>query len=110
MKRLEIYFLDLRQAAGRPIGWVIAEELGDFGLRFHVHALVSGVEELLIPTWQKTAFRRFGISEIKRFHLGIGAGHYIAKHALDESGGLHFGGTLARDARMPNYPEVGRNV
>jgi hypothetical protein len=110
MEELDNYFLEIQQAAGRLISWVFAQERGHLGDRFHIHALVSGVDALSIATWRMIAFHRFGLSDIKRFRAGIGAGNYIAKNVVDEPAGLHFGGTLASKARMANRPKVGRRV
>ena len=34
------YFADVQRMAGKPIGWVIGEDFGPLGGRYHCHALV----------------------------------------------------------------------
>src|SRR5215472_4531007 len=67
---------DVEKQAGHPIGWVIAEEFGRLGGRFHCHALVTGVGELRRDFWWQEAFRRFGRTRIDPFDPGWGAAHY----------------------------------
>ncbi len=54
--------------ATAAIGWVIAEEFGRAGGRWHVHLLVSGVQHLHRKKWWKRAFVRFGRSRIEPIH------------------------------------------
>src|SRR5215469_14141333 len=88
-------FADMQREAGRPIGWMIAEEFGRLGGRFHCHALVVGVSGLRRDFWWLEAFRRFGRTRIEAFDRDRGAVFYAAKYAAKELGALHFGGTLA---------------
>jgi hypothetical protein len=59
---------DIRKVATAVIGWVIAEEFGRAGGRWHVHLLVRGVPYLRRKKWWKRAFTRFGRSRIEPIH------------------------------------------
>jgi hypothetical protein len=110
VKILDEYFCELERAAQVPIAWVLAEEFGEFLDHFHVHALIAGVGELSITTWEILASVRFGRCEIKPFIAGKRGAHYIAKAALNECGDLHFGGTLAGNEALAKTSTVGRDV
>lgn len=62
------FYFDLRKVATATIGWVIAEEFGRTGGRWHVHLLIRGVQQLRRKKWWKRAFRRFGRSRIEAIH------------------------------------------
>jgi hypothetical protein len=89
------YFSLVQREAPRPIGWVIAEEFGKLGGRYHCHALVTGVANLYRKFWWAEAFRRFGRTLIDPFDRERAAAFYAAKYEAKQLGGLHFGGTLA---------------
>lgn len=89
------YFADLQRMAGKSIGWVIGEEFGPLGGRYHCHALVTGVAHLRRCFWWGEAFRRFGRTLIEPFDRERAAAFYAAKYEAKQLGGLHFGGTLA---------------
>lgn len=78
--------------AGNRIGYVIAEEFGGWGGRFHCHLLVSGVRSLQRKFWWGEAFRRFGRTRIEPFDPEQAAAYYAAKYAAKQLGRLHFGG------------------
>ena len=59
---------EIRKAATAAIGWVIAEEFGRAGGRWHVHLLIRGVQRLRRKQWWKRAFVRFGRSRIEPIH------------------------------------------
>jgi hypothetical protein len=87
--------MDVEKAAGKPVGWMITEEFGRLGGRWHCHALVAGVARLPRKFWLLEAFRRFGYTRIECFDPARGAAFYTAKYAGRIPGGIHFGGTLA---------------
>ena len=62
------HYEGIRKAATAAIGWVVAEEFGRAGGRWHVHLLVRGVQHLRRKKWWKRAFRRFGRSRIEPIH------------------------------------------
>jgi hypothetical protein len=95
LRAIQEYFADLQKAAGHPIGWVIGEEFGRAGGRYHCHVLVTGVRDLHRQFWWQEAFRRFGRTRIEPFDAARAAAHYTAKYAAKQLGGLIFGGTLA---------------
>jgi hypothetical protein len=94
LRRIEEYFRRIQTAAGHPIGWVIAEEFGRWGGKYHCHALLKGVADLPRDLWRRVANRRFGITEIERFNPTRGAAYYTAKYAGRFNGEIHYGGTL----------------
>ena len=65
---LSLYF-ELRKVATAAIGWVIAEEFGRAGGRWHVHLLIRGAQHLRRKKWWKRAFVRFGRSRIEPIHV-----------------------------------------
>ena len=62
------FFYEIRRVATSAIGWVVAEEFGRAGGRWHAHLLIRGVRHLRRKTWWKRAFRRFGRSRIEPVH------------------------------------------
>lgn len=82
-------------AGGRPIGWIIAEDFGRLGGRWHCHLLVSGVSRLHRRFWWAEAMRRFGRTRIDPFDPKQAAAFYAAKYAAKALGAIHFGGVLA---------------
>lgn|GEM_PF-4182196 len=62
------FYFDLHKIATSAIGWVIAEEFGRAGGRWHVHLLIRGVRHLGRRKWWKRAFMRFGRSRIEGIH------------------------------------------
>src|SRR5215472_817072 len=54
------YLGDVQRNTGRPVGWVLAEEFGGWGGRFHCHLLITGVGRLYRCFWWSEGFRRFG--------------------------------------------------
>lgn len=59
------YYHEIHKVATSAIGWVIAEEFGRAGGRWHVHLLVTGSTHLRRKKWWKRAFIRFGRSRIE---------------------------------------------
>jgi len=95
MKRIGEWLADLEVHAGKPIGWVIAEEFGPLGGRPHCHGLICGVSHLHMQFWWAEAFRRFGRTRIDPFDPARAGAFYAAKYAAKALGAIHFGGTLA---------------
>jgi len=95
MKRIREYLCDVEHATGQRIGWVIAEEFGRVGGRWHCHGLVTGVSKLNRKFWWAEAFRRFGRARIAQFDRGRAATFYAAKYEAKQLGMIHTGGVLA---------------
>ncbi len=95
LARVDRYMRELQVAAGHPIGWLVGEDFGTLGGRWHCHALVSGVAHLRRDEWWQVAFERFGRTRILPFDPEGGAAFYTAKYAGKQLGAIHFGGTLA---------------
>jgi hypothetical protein len=89
------WLLGLQRQAGHPIGWMIAEEFGRLGGRWHCHALLTGVSCLDRKQAWITAGSRFGFTNVVPFDPHRGAAFYAAKYAGRWPGRIHFGGTLA---------------
>ncbi len=88
-------WLDLvRREAGLNFAYLIAEELGALGGRFHCHILVADVRFLNRGFWWKEAYRRFGRSRIEPCERARAASFYAAKYSAKELGEFHFGGGL----------------
>lgn len=94
MARIWDFLAAIQEEAGQPIGWVVAEEFGRAGGRYHCHALVTGVAHLRRDKWWEEAFKRFGRTRIVPFDPARGAAFYAAKYAAKQLGGIHFGGRL----------------
>jgi hypothetical protein len=63
-----VFEYDIRKIATNAIGWVIAEEFGRIGGRWHVHILIRGVQHVRRKKWWKRAFIRFGRNRIEPIH------------------------------------------
>ena len=94
MSRLNEYLMRLQITAGQPIGWVIAEEFGRLGGRYHGHALITGVRHLSLDFWRREAYRCFGRTKIELFDPSRGAAFYLTKHAGTLTGKFDLGGFL----------------
>ena len=95
IERIEEWLTDLQAAAGgNTIGWVLAEEFGRQGGRWHCHLLISGVSHLSRRFWWQEAFRRFGRTRIDPFNRERGAAFYTAKYAAKALGEIRLGGFL----------------
>lgn len=95
IRNIQEWLADVEAHAGKPIGWVIAEEFGALGGRWHCHALVSGTSQLNRRFWWSEAFRRFGRTRIEPFDPAQAGAFYAAKYAAKTLGTIHFGGMLA---------------
>jgi len=94
--RIEEWLADIQGAVGgKQIGWLLAEEFGRIGGRYHCHLLLTGVQNQQRKFWWREAFRRFGRSEITPFDPEKAAAFYAAKYAAKQLGFIHFGGFLA---------------
>jgi len=62
------FYYEIRKKATSAIGWVIAEEFGRAGGRWHVHLIIRGVQHLRRKRWWKRAFVRFGRTKIEPIH------------------------------------------
>jgi hypothetical protein len=89
------WLADIKASAGAAdMGWVICEEFGAVGGRWHAHGLISGVSQLERAFWWQEAFRRFGRTRIEPFDPERAGAFYAAKYAAKALGKIHFGGTL----------------
>jgi hypothetical protein len=94
LKGITEFLLRVQSEAGRPVGWVIAEEYGQLGERYHSHALITGVRHLSREDWEKEAFRRFGRTRFQVFDRQHGAAVYVTKYAGKLTDRIDFGGFL----------------
>ncbi len=78
---------ELEQAAGVPIFWFRADEIGPHGGRFHIHALIGNVAHLRRMTWVDRWDRLAGYARILPFDAKRGgAPYYCAKYVTKQSG------------------------
>jgi hypothetical protein len=81
------YFVrDLENAAGIPIFWFRADEIGPHGGRFHIHALIGNVAHMRRMTWVDRWDRLAGYARILPFTAKRGAAYYCAKYVTKQSG------------------------
>jgi hypothetical protein len=105
VKGIVEWFGDIQKQAGSPIGWMLGEEFGKLGGRYHCHGLITGVKELRRDFWWREAFRRFGRTRIEPFDPERGAAFYAAKYAAKQLGAVRLGGTLAgKNLDAPGQP------
>jgi hypothetical protein len=88
------FFREVQRDAGRPIGFVLAEEFGRIGGRWHLHGLVTGVGHLSRTFWWHQAFTMFGRCRIEPPNRVEAAAFYAAKYAAKALGAIHFCGVL----------------
>ena len=77
---------DLEKAAGIPIFWFRADEIGPHGGRFHIHALIGNVAHLRRMSWVDRWDRLAGYARILPFNAKRGAAYYCAKYVTKQSG------------------------
>jgi hypothetical protein len=82
----EQFMRDLEKAAGIPIFWFRADEIGFHGGRFHIHALIGNVAHLRRLTWMDHWDKLAGIARIFPFNAKRGAASYCAKYITKQSG------------------------
>ena len=94
--RLFGYFVrDLEKAAGIPIFWFRADEIGPHGGRFHIHALIGNVAHLRRMTWVDRWDWLAGFARILAFNPEKGAAYYTAKYVAKQSGDWELSENLA---------------
>lgn len=71
---------ELERAAGVPIFWFRADEIGPRGGRFHIHALVGNVANLRRMTFVDLWNEKAGYARIWPFDSKRGAAYYCAKY------------------------------
>jgi hypothetical protein len=94
LSRVNEFLLRMQIDAGQLIGWVIAEEFGRLGGRYHCHALITGVRDLSRQYWQREAYRCFGHTRVEPFDSKRGAPFYVAKYEGRLTGNIKLGGFL----------------
>jgi hypothetical protein len=104
------YLDSLERAAGGRIAWVLVEDFGRITKRPHAHALIAGVAHLDRWTWWEKAFRQFGRARIEPYVESGGGAQYLAKHALTDTGEIHFGGKMLDERTIREAARVGRVV
>lgn len=77
---------DIEKAAGLPIFWFRADEIGTHGGRFHIHALMGNVAHLRRLTWMDRWNKLAGIARILPFSAKRGAAYYCAKYVTKQFG------------------------
>jgi hypothetical protein len=82
----ERFVSELEKAAGIPIFWFRADEIGVHGGRFHIHALIGNVAHLRRMTWLDRWHDLAGIARILPFDAKRGAAYYCAKYITKQGG------------------------
>jgi len=94
--RLFGYFVrDIQKAAGVPIFWFRADEIGTHLGRFHMHALIGNVGNLRRMTWVDRWNDLAGYARILPFNAERGAAFYCAKYIAKQSGDWEMSDNLA---------------
>ena len=92
--RITEFLSRIQSDAGKLIGWVLAEEFGRLGGRYHCHVLITGVGHLSRQYWQREAYRCFGRTRIEPFDRQRGGAFYVAKYEGRLTGQIDLGGFL----------------
>jgi len=79
-RQFEWFMRQLERAAGMPIFWFRADEIGLRGGRFHIHALVGNVGNLRRMTFIDLWNEKVGFARIWPFDSKRGAAYYCAKY------------------------------
>jgi hypothetical protein len=104
----EQFMRDLEKAAGIPIFWFRADELGTHGGKFHIHALIGNVAHLRRLTWMDRWHDLAGIARILPFNAKRGAAFYCAKYITKQSGDWELSDNLrAFNSYQPVLPLEG---
>jgi len=104
----EQFVRELEKAAGIPIFWFRADEIGTRGGRFHIHALVGNVAHLRRMTWVDRWHELAGIARILPFNSKRGAAYYCAKYVTKQFGDWELSDNLgAFHSYQPILPIVG---
>ena len=107
-----VKFLDeLEEATSYgSIGWVLVEDFGTLGGRYHNHILISQLPGVSYEQWRLEAQRRFGRTTFDPYDPSRHATEYIAKRALEDGNNLHFGGKrLTRRPRV-SLDDIGGGI
>lgn len=91
---VEAWLAEIEKSAGLSFAFVLAEEFGALGGRFHCHLLIGGVDGVRRDFWWREAFRRFGRARIEPCQRARAAAFYAAKYETKSLGNLHFGGAF----------------
>ncbi len=91
---IKSWLAEIEKMAGQSFAFVLAEEFGALGGRFHCHLLIAGVADVRRDFWWREAFRRFGRTRIEPCQQARAAACYAAKYETRSLGNLHFGGAL----------------
>jgi hypothetical protein len=89
-------FMELLEASvGAPIGYIIAEEIGELNGRWHLHLLISGVDpDIRRKIWWSAAFQIWGRARVDIYDPQKAAAFYAAKYAAKQLGAIHLCGML----------------
>jgi len=93
----------IEKAAGLPIFWFRADEIGSCGGRVHIHALMGNVAQLRRMYWVDRWNEMAGYARILPFDSKRGAAYYCAKYVAKEINDWDFSDNLRAFA---NYQPV----
>jgi hypothetical protein len=110
LTEVRLFMEMLEASAGMPIGFIVAEEIGDVGGRWHLHLLVSGVpSDVPRKVWWSAAFQIWGRTRIEPYDPRKAAAFYAAKYAAKQLGAIHLCGTLC-GVRMNDCEDSARHA
>jgi hypothetical protein len=110
LSEVYIFMRILEESSRVPLGYIIAEEIGDVGGLWHLHLLVSGVpSDVPRKVWWSAAFQIWGRTRIEPYDPRKAAAFYAAKYAAKKLGAIHLCGTL-RGVRMDGCENPTRDI
>ena len=110
LAEVRLFMEMLEQSVGAPIGYIIAEEIGELNGRWHLHLLISGVtSDIRRKIWWSAAFQIWGRTRIDSYDPKRAAAFYAAKYAAKKLGAIHLCGTL-RGKSMEDCGNKNRGV
>jgi hypothetical protein len=92
-RQFQRFARDVSSAAGRPVAWFRADEIGLLG-RFHLHGLFRGTEHLRRFDWIHEWEKRAGWARILPYDARRGASYYCAKYVTKQFGEWELGSSL----------------
>jgi hypothetical protein len=110
-RKFNAYMKLLERAAGGPITFFRVDELGSINGRFHIHALVGGVDHMRRLTWMDLWKKFNGYARFYPFDVRKGAAWYCAKYLRKANGDWELGGDVESfRISQPNLPLRGLRV
>jgi hypothetical protein len=111
LRKFNAFIRMLQKATSGSVTFFRVDELGRINGRYHIHALVGGVDDLRRLTWMDIWNERNGFATIEPFDPTKGAAWYCAKYLMKANGDWELGGDLeAFRISQPLLPMKGLRV